>query len=214
MCAANSEKVKVDKDMKRKYSFFFFRSMIEMLGVMAIVGILSVGGIAGYIKAMAKYRTNRIQEQASMLIANIRTLYTNQKGFTGLNEEAVQTYELASADMLVTEGNKVTALQNAMGGKVSLEVLDNGLSFRVAFGGLDRMACINVATQPWEFNASSGLEEMQIGTGGSSPDEAISLDKNKFNWENDSLPISLNEAAATCQESDNAISWQYGVTAY
>lgn len=32
------------------------RSMIEMLGVLAIVGILSVGGIAGFNKAMAKYQ--------------------------------------------------------------------------------------------------------------------------------------------------------------
>ena len=34
------------------------RSMIEMLGVLAIVGVLSVGGIAGYSKAMGKYKTN------------------------------------------------------------------------------------------------------------------------------------------------------------
>ena len=31
---------------------FFGRSMIEMLGVLAIIGVLSVGGIAGYSKAM------------------------------------------------------------------------------------------------------------------------------------------------------------------
>ena len=30
------------------------RSMIEMLGVLSIVGVLSVGGIAGYSKAMEK----------------------------------------------------------------------------------------------------------------------------------------------------------------
>jgi len=34
------------------------RSMIEMLGVLAIIGVLSVGGIAGYSKAMTKYRIN------------------------------------------------------------------------------------------------------------------------------------------------------------
>ena len=32
------------------------RSMIEMLGVLAIVGVLSVGGISGYSKAMSKYK--------------------------------------------------------------------------------------------------------------------------------------------------------------
>ena len=36
------------------------RSMIEMLGVLAIIGVLSVGGIAGYTQAMKKYRSNEI----------------------------------------------------------------------------------------------------------------------------------------------------------
>lgn len=35
------------------------RSMIEMLGVLAIIGVLSVGGIAGYSQAMTKYKVNR-----------------------------------------------------------------------------------------------------------------------------------------------------------
>ncbi|MCM1323528.1 MAG: hypothetical protein NC218_05140 [Acetobacter sp.] len=39
------------------------RSMIEMLGVLAIVGILSVGGIAGFSKAMMKYKLNKQTEQ-------------------------------------------------------------------------------------------------------------------------------------------------------
>ena len=34
------------------------RSMIEMLGVLAIIGVLSVGGIAGYSKAMLMWRSN------------------------------------------------------------------------------------------------------------------------------------------------------------
>ena len=36
------------------------RSMVEMLGVLAIIGVLSVGGIAGYTMAMNKYRANEI----------------------------------------------------------------------------------------------------------------------------------------------------------
>ena len=44
------------------------RSMIEMLGVLAIVGVLSVGGIAGYSKAMEKFKVNKAISQYSMLI--------------------------------------------------------------------------------------------------------------------------------------------------
>ena len=35
------------------------RSMVEMLGVLAIIGVLSVGAIAGYGKAMTKYKLNK-----------------------------------------------------------------------------------------------------------------------------------------------------------
>ena len=44
------------------------RSMIEMLGVLAIVGVLTVGGIAGYSKAMEKFKVNKAVEQYSYLI--------------------------------------------------------------------------------------------------------------------------------------------------
>ena len=43
------------------------RSMIEMLGVLAIIGVLSVGGIYGYTVAMRKYKANEIAQTASML---------------------------------------------------------------------------------------------------------------------------------------------------
>ena len=39
----------------------FGRSMIEMLGVLAIIGVLSVGGIAGYSKAMIKWQINLLE---------------------------------------------------------------------------------------------------------------------------------------------------------
>lgn len=38
----------------------FGRSMLEMLGVLAIIGVLSVGGIAGYSKAMEKFKVNKL----------------------------------------------------------------------------------------------------------------------------------------------------------
>ena len=47
------------------------RSMIEMLGVLAIIGVLSVGGIAGYGKAMEKFKVNKIVDDFNMLIFNL-----------------------------------------------------------------------------------------------------------------------------------------------
>ena len=44
------------------------RSMLEMLGVIAIVGILSIGGISGYNKAIIKHSTNKQIEQYTRII--------------------------------------------------------------------------------------------------------------------------------------------------
>ena len=44
------------------------RSMVEVLGVLAIIGVLSVGAIAGYSKAMTKYKLNKQAEQISWLL--------------------------------------------------------------------------------------------------------------------------------------------------
>ena len=50
------------------------RSMVEMLGVLAIIGVLSVGAIAGYSKAMMKYRLNNFSQGLSQLVQSYATL--------------------------------------------------------------------------------------------------------------------------------------------
>ena len=57
------------------------RSMVEMLGVLAIIGVLSVGAIAGYSKAMMKYKLNK---QAEQLNTVINAVARNIHGFDNL----------------------------------------------------------------------------------------------------------------------------------
>ncbi|MBR3501527.1 MAG: hypothetical protein IKO06_01330, partial [Alphaproteobacteria bacterium] len=61
------------------------RSMIEMLGVLAIIGVLSVGGIAGYSKAIMKYRINKAIEQITLIAGNVRAFWGPQKNYIGVN---------------------------------------------------------------------------------------------------------------------------------
>ena len=61
--------------------FSLGRSMIEMLGVLAIIGVLSVGGIAGYSKAMEKIHVNKIVNMVSDISATIKTAYISQKTY-------------------------------------------------------------------------------------------------------------------------------------
>ena len=65
------------------------RSMIEMLGVLAIIAVLSVGGIAGYSKAMEKFKINKIIEEYNYFIAG---LLEHLPDYEKLNKDSSQLY--------------------------------------------------------------------------------------------------------------------------
>ena len=67
------DKPKNDGCRGRGFSVFFQsgRSIIEMLGVLAIIGVLSIGGIAGYSKAMEKWKINKTIEEYSALMTGL-----------------------------------------------------------------------------------------------------------------------------------------------
>jgi type II secretory pathway pseudopilin PulG len=65
------------------------RSMVEMLGVLAIIGVLSIGGIAGYTQAMRKYRVNEAVNAITMGAVMCTTEQT--AGVAALEREGVIT---------------------------------------------------------------------------------------------------------------------------
>ncbi len=80
------------------------RSMIEMLGVLAIIGVLSVGGIAGYSKAMTKFKTNTLLQQISIIISNTQILYAQQKNHKDFNEETAIQMGIIPAELISSDG--------------------------------------------------------------------------------------------------------------
>ena len=57
------------------------RSMVEMLGVLAIIGVLSIGAIAGYSKAMMKYKLHKHAEQLNTILSAVQQ-YRHEWKFT------------------------------------------------------------------------------------------------------------------------------------
>ena len=49
------------------------RSMVEMLGTLAIIGVLSIGGIAGYSYGMDKYRANEALKDVNLRVIDLLT---------------------------------------------------------------------------------------------------------------------------------------------
>ncbi len=65
------------------------RSMVEMLGVLAIIGVLSVGAISGYSKAMTKYKLNKHLESFNMLLNEAIKLLPDLQRHYGKNTSDV-----------------------------------------------------------------------------------------------------------------------------
>lgn len=155
------------------------RSMIEMLGVLAIIGVLSVGGIAGYSKAMNKFKTNKVADNVSMIVANIKTLYAQQKTYDGLTTANAITLGVVPDELVKTE-NSTKVLRNAYNGEVEIHTAGSTTAantgtgtaqdkkaFVIYFAGLSKEACITLATNDWGSSYSSGLIAIQAASKGS-----------------------------------------------
>lgn len=125
------------------------RSMVEMLGVLAIIGVLSVGGIAGYTVAMNRYRANQILDMASKTAIVAQTLNGGIGGTactgSGCGADAIKsgmawttTASVSSITAVATEGSdQVTVtLGTGEGGSIPAGVQDaianivgNGVSY-------------------------------------------------------------------------------------
>ena len=153
------------------------RSMVEMLGVLAIIGVLSVGGIAGYSKAMNKYKINKTTDQVSMLVANIRTLFSSQGNYAGLDNAKAKKFGVVPNDMYTNVSS--SGIKNAFGGQVAILAAKarqgDGVgneAFIIEYGGLSSEACVTIATGDWGSGQSSGLIGIAAGKETSQPTDA------------------------------------------
>ena len=98
------------------------RSMVEMLGVLAIIGVLSIGGISGYTMAMNRYKANEVINAAAMVsIANQSSqgnvVTTSDLGITGLDCTVTGTKGSPAVTIGSCTSDKVLqTIQNITGG--------------------------------------------------------------------------------------------------
>ncbi len=202
------------------------RSMIEMLGVLAIIGVLSVGGIAGYSKAMMQFKINKTAEQISQIVTNLRTLYIQQKDFEGLNILNAISMGVVPDDLDINASRgEWDAIKNVFGGSVyiSAHPATGFANYNNEFGAanidffsIPTEACIALATMDWGSSASSGLLALTINDNGFSSAGVNSgrgcsgeIGTNSFasacpNGSVVSIPMPVHIAAKACQGYGNS----------
>ncbi len=194
------------------------RSMIEMLGVLAIIGVLSVGGIAGYSKAMAKYKQNKLGDQISMLITNIRTLYGNSQDYTGLDTAAAINMGAVDREMQVTPGTATAGIKHVYTTTASVftKATNSNKSFYLIVTNLPSSACTYLASA--DYGSTNGSGWNAVGVMNSNGSETTTLDNATKKAVNGggtetgedntptsiaSLPMTVANAAAGCSNTSN-----------
>ena len=174
------------------------RSMIEMLGVLAIIGVLSVGGIAGYSQAMSKYKVTKTTDQIQTMVTNIRTLFAGQRTYTGLETPKTAYTMGIFTDETYDSTNSVGS--NAYGGAITLTTADSAHQFVITYENIPNDACVRMIMSDWG-DSSSGFVGLSVGGG----KKAVS-----FTTAGGTFPIDLGAAVGACTNADmNKIAWTY-----
>ena len=112
------------------------RSMIEMLGVLMIMGIITIGATALISSAMRTQKRNTVNEEVIQIVTGVRQLLGEYDDFSGINSKIFSAIGMSN--------------KNTYGGTYELEMdPSNSRQFVVTIGGLSKSDCEYFSTRAW-----------------------------------------------------------------
>ena len=195
------------------------RSMVEMLGVLAIVGVLSIGGIAGYVTASRNLRINNLKDEVSTLVANVRSAFFAAENYASLNNVTIINAGLVP-DWMIDDDRM--HIHNKNKGSVLIapadyEYKESG-AFILVFNGLNATTCRELAISDWGSDAATGFIAVSIKNDGDLTVEDTGLTDARISAADNIISaknISANTLEKTynlcnCQNTDTcAIAWKF-----
>lgn len=134
------------------------RSMVEMLGVLAIIGVLSVGGLATISAAQHK-------REETQLISDVAQLGSIAKKLSCQYDDAYSTYtnflnksEAIPSHLTYKNGH----IEGVM--DTNIEIEGDISYFVIKVTGLNESACMKLATTDWGKRNSNGCLGVSIGS--------------------------------------------------
>ena len=176
------------------------RSMIEMIGVLALIGVLSIGGIIGYATAMEKYRANKAVDEIQTLIANVQSVVDVRPILKETSTE--MWYEMGVfADDNWNKEKKVG--RNLFDGDIIIETkAKKGVKTMLVltYTNVPLRACRKLAVLNWDGGNAERLLSMELG-------------EREYTWAAETfdrmLPISFDQAMEACNFDGTTFVWNF-----
>ena len=170
------------------------RSMVEILGVLALIGVLSIGGIAAFSKAMEKINSNRIVEDVHTIIKNIQTTYNSQINYEDLDNVKAISYNLIPDHMIVDE----KTIKTRMGNDFLLRTIDRNNGYVILINELTSTPCMALASTDWGKD-NSGPSFIVVSQTGINPPRGFPGNLEPGEFSSKDLPLTPAQAAPYCQ---------------
>lgn len=127
------------------------RSMIEMLGVLAIMGVITVGAIAMISAAMRSQKRTTVQDEVAQIVTGVRGLLGQYDDFSGIDNSIIFAAIGVSP-------------KNPYNGDYRLDVdPSNPRQFVLTIGGLNRSDCQYFKTKAWGDSVGFQMSDGRIG---------------------------------------------------
>lgn len=143
------------------------RSMIEMLCVLTLVGVLTLGGVAGYNAMITKYKANKIAQHIAILVTEIKAAYAQQSTYDGISNQTLISMGLLNKEF----GTNPSAIRIPEGGTLNVfpsdlrDITDatvdaaanKNAAVVIEVGNLSQPACQQLALADWGSQTNAGL---------------------------------------------------------
>jgi type II secretory pathway pseudopilin PulG len=127
------------------------RSMIEMLGVLAIMGVITVGAITMISAAMKSQKRTAVNDEVAQIVTGVRQLLGEYDDFSNINNATIF-------------GAIGMTAKNPYGGNYELAVNPaNPRQFVLSIGGLSKSDCEYFVTKAWSDSADYQLSDGKRG---------------------------------------------------
>ncbi len=126
------------------------RLMIALiiLYLLPVLGLLIIGGSAGFSSASSRYKLNKNIDQISIIVTNIRALYQGYETYDGLDNRFAKKIYVVPSDMYSDQtDDKIT---NAFGTETIIH--GEGSTFSITYANLSEEQCLKIYTGDWGDN--------------------------------------------------------------
>ena len=136
------------------------RSMIEMLGVLSIVGVLTVGGISLYVKALYQRKITASIDNVGELIVNIKNAYINRRDFSTLTFPQSRDKDTRNLVPEAMSWSSTSAIKDSLMYGCSFGKHNKSdKMFYVKCAIPDKIACVKLVSAEWGKGTYIGINE-------------------------------------------------------